>query len=165
VRPVFLYWKSSPQGKLWISESGVRTLLNEKLPEGFQCKDVALWDEKGLLVPRIGFPEGSDAADRERLRSAEELVRRLLVPLGFEAVEVMWLAAEKPSESGSLEKILHDPRAWGGAAALLVGLAHMGVPGLVRALVAGGIAFGVAWFVLDLRGRMMVRNILRRLRG
>jgi hypothetical protein len=160
-----LYWKSSPQGKLWISESGVKTLLNERLPEGFQCKDVAIWGEKGLLVPRIGFPQGSDVADKERLRSASELVRQLLAPLGFDAVEVMWLAAEKPSEEGALEKMLRDPRAWGGAAALIVGIAHMGVPGLVRALVAGGIAFGVAWSVLDVRGQMMVRNILRRLRG
>lgn len=162
---MFLYWKSSPQGKLWISESGVKALLNENLPEGFQCKDVALWDEKELLVPRIAFPEGSDAAGRERLQSAAKLVRELLSPLGFDVVEVMWLATENSTEETSLERHLRDPRLWGLAAALLVGVLHMGVGGLLRSLVAGGAVFGAAWLVLDVRGRMVFRNILRRLRG
>ncbi len=158
---MFLWWQQTDRGNLWIESRGVRQLLEGMLPERCVVRAVDFWRERQTAVIRLGYLGGDDMFSGDALEAVGADVRAFLFPLGFDAVEVSW-TEEAEVEDHSWRQWMLRPETWGVAAGVLVAAGHLGWGGSVQALLAGGVAFGVAWLALTSRGQESWKIFCRR---
>lgn len=145
-----------------ISEEAVKALLEGFFPEGYKVRQVSLWEEKKLLIIRMSFPKLDAPVNTEYFERLARDVRNYLMPLGFENVEVEWVADEEESfvECG-WRKHFRKPMAWGLSVAALYILLKLGGAGVFWAIVLGFLGYGVAWLLLTPQGMKSLEKILK----
>ncbi len=164
VRPMFLYWKQSTSGKLWVSERSLFHLMEQILPEGYRCENISLWDDQNALNVQLGYPGRSFLREDERLNQVAEDLKRLLRPLGFREVFVTW------GQTGSFSphlgrQVVRHPLFW---AAVFAGGAAFFLFGFLKTLYAlfwGCLGYGLSRLALGEWGHRAYKWCRRFLKG
>jgi len=161
---MFLYWKQSMSGKLWVSERSLFRLMEQFLPEGYRCESISLWNDQNALNVQLAYPGRSFPGEDERLNQVSEDLKRLLRPLGFREIFVTW--GQAGSFSPELGKqILRSPFLW---AAVFAGVAAFFLFGFLKTLYAlfwACVGYGVSRIAFGKWGRSAFTWCRRLLKG
>lgn len=155
---MYLMWKTSPKGQLWVDEKGLMDLVNRGLPQGGVCHGVSLGGDRDIAEVRVAFRERAPKVDLEEL---QRRVSALLAPIGLQARVEMVLSGEESTSSGE-NVLLRRPLFWGALVGGLVCLFQAGVRGSLIALLSGLAVYGGCWFFMTPSGRKMIRSMLQK---
>ncbi len=159
---MFFYWKTGPEGELWISRAALKDGLWNVLPSEFECADVSFSGTDSEVTLAIVARNPEDENKRESL--AEEL-RNFFRPLGIEKVRVNWVRQPSQSKHPAMRTLIEswasNPLMWGLCVGLLAVLFQLGVEGILVALLWGLFGFFVSsLFLLD-QGREILRSVMK----
>jgi hypothetical protein len=162
---MYFYWKTGPEGELWISRAALKDCLRDALWPDMECVDVSFTGSDSELTVAIATRNPEDENDRDLLaRDLEAAVR----PLGIETVRVSWARQpslkERPTFKNALAWALSNPIAWGLAVGGLAAVIQLGAGGILIAVLWGLLGFLVSSLFLLERGRNLVDWVLRRFR-
>jgi hypothetical protein len=161
---MFLYWKQTMSGKLWVSERSLLHLMEHVLPEGYRCENISLWDDQNALNVQLGYPGRSFLGEDDRLNQVAEDLKRFLRPLGFREVFVTWGQSGSFS-SGLGKEMVQHPLFWGAVAAGGSAFFLFGFLKTLYALLWGALGYLLARFALGEGGRKTLQWCRRFLKG
>ncbi|MCX7828692.1 MAG: hypothetical protein N2315_05725 [Thermanaerothrix sp.] len=156
VRTMMYLWKSNKLGKIWLDGDGMRRLVALQLPGGYVCQEVSFVGDMDTLNIFIGFPEGEP---QEKLDRVGRLLESRFKRSGIK-VAIHWVERTQEIEHASCP-VWRTPIAWGAGASALVVLAQLGFKGIAKTIIAGGLAYGVAWLALTDDGRKLVDSVIK----
>jgi hypothetical protein len=159
---MFFYWKTGPEGELWISRAALKDGLRNILPGEFECADVSFSGTDSEVTMAIVARNPEDESRRESL--AEDL-RKFFRPLGIEKVRVNWARQASLSDQPAMKTVLDfwvsNPLMWGLFVGGLAVVFQLGAGGTLVALLWGGLGFLVSsLFLLD-RGREILHYVTK----
>lgn len=155
---MYLMWKTSPGGQLWVGEKGLIDLVNRGLPHGVVCRGVSLGGDRDVAEVRVAFRERAPRADLEELQGR---VASVLAPLGLQ-VRVEIVLTGEPLRLPVGHPFFKRPLFWGGVAGVLVCVIQAGVRGTLAALLSGVVVYGGCWLFMDPSGRKIIRSLLQK---
>jgi hypothetical protein len=152
-------WSLTRRGKIWIDGEGMRAAVARSLPPEYLCQEVSFVGDQSLLNIYVSVPEKDDP--KRRLRVSDGIAS-LFLPMGI--VASVHFVPRAPEESPGPSPIHKLPLFWGGVAAGVVALFHLGVRGIVWTILGGLLGFAAAWFALTEDGRKLVRQAAKEFR-
>ncbi|MGC9372803.1 MAG: hypothetical protein ACP5DY_05715 [Thermovirgaceae bacterium] len=159
---MFFYWKTGPEGELWISRAALKDGLRNVLPGEFECADVSFSGIDSEVTLAIVARNHSDESKRESL--AEDL-REVFQPLGIDKVRVNWARQASLSEHPAMKTVLEswvlNPLVWGLSVGGLAVVFQLGAGGTLVALLWGGLGFLVSSLFLLARGREILHSVTK----
>lgn len=159
VLAVMYLWKSNKLGKVWIDGDAMRRVVALQLPGGYLCQEASFVGDMDLLNLFISVPEGEP---RDKMDRIALLLESRFRGTGIN-VSIHWTERTKELEETS-QAVWKSPLVWAAGAAALVALAQLGFKGLAKSLIAGGVAYGLAWLTVTDEGRKLVRSVVREVR-
>lgn len=155
---MYLMWKTSPRGQLWVDEKGLMDLVNRGLPQGGVCHGVSLGGNRDVAEVRVAFRERTPKVELEEL---QRRVSGLLAPLGLQArVELVLSGGESAIAAENV--LVRRPLFWGVLAGGFVCLLQAGLKGSLVALISGLVVYGGCWLFMTPSGRKMIRSVLQK---
>jgi hypothetical protein len=157
---MFFYWKTGPEGELWISRAALRDGLRNVLPPEFECADASFSgaDSEATLALVAHDPE-----DETRRESLAEELRDFFQPLGIEKVRVNWVRQPSLSEHPAMKTVIEswasNPLMWGLLVGLLAVLFQLGVEGTLVSLLWGLFGGLISSLFLLERGREILHSM------
>jgi hypothetical protein len=159
---MFFYWKTGPEGELWISRAALKDGLRNVLPGGFECADVSFSGTDSEVTLAIVARNPEDESKRESL--AEDL-RGFFRPLGIDRVRVNWARqaslSEHPAMRTVLESWVSNPLMWGFFVGGLAVVVQLGARGTLVALLWGLFGFFVSSLFLVEWGRKILQSVMK----
>ncbi len=155
---MYLMWKTSSRGQLWVDEKGLIDLVNRGLPRGGICRGVSLGGNRDVAEVRVAFRERTPRVDLEEL---QRRVSSVLAPVGLEARVEMVLSGEDSKLSVD-HPLFKRPLFWGGLAGVLMFVIQAGVRGSLVAILSGLVVYGGCRLALDPSGRKKIRSLLQK---
>lgn len=152
-------WTTTELGKVWIDGEALRQIIAKRIPAGYYCQEVSFIGADNLLNIYIAV---SDDGDTEKKRELEEKFQELFSKSGIMA-RVIWLYVA-PQDNPKTTPIWHLPVFWAGAAALGAAIVHMGISGILWAIFAAVISYGVSWVVLTEDGQKQLNALIEHFR-
>ncbi|MDL2298685.1 hypothetical protein LJC40_06025 [Synergistaceae bacterium OttesenSCG-928-D05] len=152
-------WTTTDLGKIWLDGEGFRQIIAKRLPQGYYCQEVSFLGEQNLLNIYITLPD-SDAESKKL--ALEEKFKALFAECGILA-EISWLYIA-PQDNPKAMPAWRLPIFWAGATALFVSVIRMGFKGVLWAIVAAVLGYGVSWLVLTEDGNKFVDKIVEQFR-
>ncbi len=154
---MILFWKSGPQGKLWIDEAALKAAIEPCLPDGANCRSIQLFGDRDLLNVYVAIPSETGEPDSEALRKP---IAETLAPLGLDVAVSLVAESPEAAERNNRHPLLRSPAFWGVAVGTLVAVFNLGLSGLFWVLFFGFAAFGIAWLFLTTAGRERLASFL-----
>ncbi|MGC9490984.1 MAG: hypothetical protein ACP5CD_07135, partial [Thermovirgaceae bacterium] len=162
VLQMFFYWKTGPEGELWISRAALKDGLRNVLPGEFECADVSFSGSDSEVTLAIVARNPEDDGERESL--VEDL-RGFFRPLGIDRVRVNWARqaplSEHPAMRTVLESWVSSPLTWGLFVGGLAVVFQLGARGTLVALLWGLFGFFASSLFLLERGRKILRSVTK----
>lgn len=155
---IFL-WTTTKHGKIWLDGDEFRRIITDRLPAGFTCQEISFVGDQNLLNAYVTLPEDDDPQKRLAIVDKfEAFFRRTGI-----AIRIHW-TRQSVSEARSARQIWHKPPFWAAVCGGVVGLANLGLSGVLWVAVAAAVGFGVSWLALSDDGRNMLRRLTGRMK-
>lgn len=162
---MFFYWKTGPEGELWISRAALKDGLRDVLPAEFECADVSFSGADSEVTVALAARSPEDEQKRELLATD---LREFFRPLGIHAVRVNWVRQPSLSEHPAMKTLLasgvQNPLMWGLLVGGLAAVFQLGAGGTLMAVLWGIMGFLVSSLFLLERGRKILQSVMNRLR-
>lgn len=155
---IFL-WTTTKYGKVWLDGDAFRRIITDRLPVGFMCQEISFVGDQNLLNAYVTLPENDDPQKRSTIVDKFE---DLFTPLGI-AVRIHW-TRQMASDTTAQRQVWYKPPFWAAVAGGVVGLANLGLGGVLWVLASAAVGFGVSWLILSDDGRRAIGKITGRIK-
>ena len=152
-------WTITKRGKIWLDGDAFKQIVSKRLPPDFYCQEVSFVGDQNLLNIYIVLPEKDDPQKRLALMDKFE---EFFKPMGI-AVHVHW-TRRAPDDLPGARTLWQKPLAWAAAAGGVVGLANLGLRGIIWVAIAAILGYGISWFALSDEGRGIIARLIKEIK-
>lgn len=151
-------WKNTQYGKIWLDGDEIKHQVAERLQdEDCFCHEVSFVADKSTLHLFINYPEGYDEGKRN---AAAKKIMAIFKPSGL-ILQIHWSVRSKEQPVLTISNAWKHPLFWGGLGCLAVSVVHLGVKGILWAVLAGGLSYGISWLILTEDGKRISNSVVK----